>query len=1262
MTGLEIILVEIAKDLIKDLAKQRFKQITKSNSNEYQRELLKVIIATIDEYKEKFYVEEADKIPFYVSQTLLDEFLKFRFIKKLDKEKIKKAIEADKRIILPSDVELKNFFDIFDKKLLDSAKLKQLNIEINFKEEIFNVSEFLKSFNDDVKKSLSEIKEILHEKNVSVELQDEWNKQLDEIFEEIRSFKPFNAKQRLENIELRINEQSIQSEKLFARLYYLKSECLNQIGTEETHEEQAKLIIKCYKLQPGNFDFKTKAVFSYYQLKEFETAQKLSDEVLNHDEFNILGWVVRCYLADKEFKNVLKIIPIAVKSKNLFKINLCNWLLARRYIKSSEDLKQLELSLDIDYDIRPSFSYKNMRYQHLVVTYLLGNFYEKNSSAPSQLKYDKACSSIEFNYAYEILKLSTENLIGTEIESTYYYYQFQYYCCSFILKQDEKFVAQMQIGFDKMKLKSIDVYLRMVQAYNSLNTREAFLKGIEVVEEYKGENSDSLQLFIAGNYGFINEKEKQTEAFIKFIEANLEIDRLFFLNFISFVRFSKVLVTEGLKNAIQHTLSEKPSIKQEYVQLLKVFCFINLKIGTYSNSEIDALIESAKNLADINDLSVSTEVAYSYCYNKQENKAKTYLRLFINKEQPSESLRLYCKTLFNSEGDKIELLEILEKWRENWEPDYELLQIEFELRRLQCKWDETIEISKVALKYFSTSDFFINALFISLNNDMRFEEIKNEYSLLEKKIFHQEHIAINISKALLRAGIYEESIELLYQHAEKKENVQSRREYAVLFIKYPEDLFKRYEVVEIDTYVNYEINGSENILHITESNKNIDSNYLFLDKKVGDSFSIPQKYSDVFSQVKILQVFNKYSALLHELFKEAENPLSGHLLQSLKFKGESVEEMNETFIENFGVRGSLQKQNVEIQLENYYNGKISFGEVARSVFRRDFIDAYFILSDQSGKAFKSISTVISPNLNLTDEIKYTLDFTSVCLFYQLSQELDFNFPKKFYISHLIRDKIIQELEEAKLNPKSDLSISITVEKVIPHFYDEHFNDRRINTFQTLLYWVNANCILEDVPERLNLIAGPHSKFNDPDLFMDILIDCRLLIDKENYVLLTNDVIYYRLLKGGTNNIISPLHFLEKYHSEQNTDYIGFMLKHNYVGIPITTSILNDQFYKMLSGAEDNRFSICLENLRYGWNPDYTHIKESVKFIKGLYVGSLIDKKIREQTTFAVFQNIIVGMEPRLVKVLMQLINTEFSLLAVHKINVLQLLALAVGSR
>ncbi len=1262
MTGLEVFAIDSAKNVARNLAKWGFKQITKSNLNEYQRELSKVISATVNQYKEKFYVEETDKIPFYVSKTLFDEFLKFRFTKKLDKQKIKKAIDADKRIILPSDVELNNFFEIFDKKLLNSTKLKQLNIEINFKEEVFNVSEFLRSDNDEIKKSLSEIKGILHEKNISIELQDEWNKQLDEIFEEIKSFKSFTAKQRLESLELRINEQSIQSANLFARIYYLKSECLNQIGTEETHEEQAKLIIKCYKLQPSNFDFKTSAIFGYYQLKEFETAQKLSDEVLNYDEFNILGWVVRCYLADKEFKNVLKIIPKAVKSKNLFKINLCNWLLARRYKKSFEDFKQLELSLNLDYDIKPSFSYKNMRYQHMVVTYLLGNFYEKNSSVPSQLKYDKACNSIEFNYAYEILKLSTDNLRGTEIESSYYYYQFQYYCCSFILKQDEKFVAHMQVVFDKMKLKSIDVYLRMMQAYNSLNTREAFLKAIEVAEEYKGENNDSLQLFIAGNYGFINEKEKQTEAFIKFIEANLEIDRLFFLNFISFVRFSKVLVTEGLKNVIEHTLSEKLSTKQEYAQLLKVFCFINLRIGTYSNSEIDALIESAKNCADINDVSVSTEVAYSYCYNKQENKAKTYLRLFINKEQPAESLRLYCKTLFNSEGDKIELLEILEKWRENWEPDYELLQIELELRMLQCKWDETIKISKVALKYFSTSDFFIDALFISLNNDMQFEDIKNEYSLLEKKIFHQEHIAANISKALLRAGLYEESIELLYQHAEKKENVQCRREYAVLFIKYPEDLFKRYDFVEIDTYVNYEINGSENILHLTESNKNIDSNYLFLGKKVGESFSIAQKYSDVFSQVKILQVFNKYSALLHELFKEAENPLSGHLLQSLKFKGESVEEMNETFIENFGVRGSLQKQNVEIRLEDYYNGKISFGEVTRAVFRGDFIDAYFILSNQNGKAFKSISTVISPNLNLNDEIKYVLDFTSVCLFYQLSQELDLNFPKKFYISHLIREKIIQELEEVKLNPKSDFSISITVEKVIPFFYDEHFNVRRINTFQTLLDWVNANCIFVDVPERLNLIAGPHSIFKAPDLFMDILIDCRLLIDKENYVLLTNDVIYYRLLKGGTNNIISPLHFLEKYHSEQNTDYISFMLKHNYVGIPITSSILNDQFYKMLSGAEDNRFSICLENLRYGWNPDYRHIKESIKFIKGLYVGSLIDKKIREQTTFAIFQNLIAGMEPRLVNALMQLINTEFNLLAIQKINVLQLLTLAVKNR
>jgi len=60
----------------------------------------KIISKTIEDYEKVYPVQEMDKIPFYYSQTLLEELLKFRLTKKLDKTAIKTAVKEDERLCI----------------------------------------------------------------------------------------------------------------------------------------------------------------------------------------------------------------------------------------------------------------------------------------------------------------------------------------------------------------------------------------------------------------------------------------------------------------------------------------------------------------------------------------------------------------------------------------------------------------------------------------------------------------------------------------------------------------------------------------------------------------------------------------------------------------------------------------------------------------------------------------------------------------------------------------------------------------------------------------------------------------------------------------------------------------------------------------------------------------------------------------------------------------------------------------------------------
>lgn len=1260
----EVVIINVAKFLGGQLLKWGYKKATENTNDEYTQELFDVIQSTITEYAKAHPVQETDRIPFYKSEVLLQEFLKFRFHHELDQSVVRKAIEADPKIIVPTARELDTFYHYFMKAVDGVEKLKQLDISVNYKEEIFKISSFLLEFRNELNETIAEMKRDISMSQVAMQLIDDWNRQLDEIVDNLRSFKAKTALERLEKLEQAITEQSITKDTLLSKIYGLQADALGLLygidGSEE-RDRQAKLFIKVYKLSPTNLNTKSNAALAYMTLSENEKADQLADEVLAEDEFNLGAWLAKCFLAGPDFANVIAKVPKSLVKTDAFKLNFYRWLASNRYIKNSFELEKFGLNLSIEMPETIKVNYKNLHYLQLTAVYLINLHTSRYPTILSVLQFPQAQESAEFKYAFKILEACSNSIRTSEVTSYYLFYEFYFHILRFALFNEDQDIVELERIFNQMgeERKDPEIIGRMMQGYNSLGKTEYYKKSLALAEEFEKSNgpAEFINILKAGTAVLMGDVKMQAKYFIDYLRFYDKIDDLAFHNFVSFLRNTASRIDEDSKREIA-AIANKAQFDRPILQrIMMLFCAIVLKVENLDQEAIAKMTDEARQAVDLQDESLCVHVAFAYVLTDRLLEAREFIKSYIDFNVLSESYILYCKLLYQlPEADKSELLALLKKHRESFEIDYELLRIEFWLMQLQGKIKDCIRLAKKGVELFPRSEFFVQWLFISLHKDAQLNEIRNYAELAASFPFRDEQVIVSIANVLINASVFPGAVDLLFKYASKSENTQVRQAYFMLSHTFPPDSMKEFQEVTSGCFVKYQVNDQVKILEITEENKDRHPYKLFLGKTVGETFSYTKSFDSTLEMFKVVRIMDQYLALFEQIMADSEDPLSDMPIKKIEFKGDSIEDFHRAFIEAVGISGSLQKEHTEKQYEKYFNGQISFAEIANSVFRQELIDAYFMLTNQYGKPFRAIPQVLGHS-NFSEKTSLVLDPTSLCLFYLLEKESGFVFTRKFVISPFLRQLVFQELEKTK-REEFGISVAVTMERVIPHKYDDEFKDRRIETFEGLLNWIDAHCEIADIPERLNIISALESSIQQ-EIFWNIYIDNRLLIDRQDYFLLTNDAFYVTHFAMGLQYAINPVCYLSKYHSEKQQDFTSHFLKHNYVGIFINASTLYDEFFKMLSGQE-NGFLICLENLRFSSNPDTRHISEAVIFIKNLCINSVISETTRDQWTLAVLQTITTGMNERLKKVLQIMIKREFRMLGLHEIRVSNMLAAIIG--
>ena len=139
----------------------------------YKSSLELIISETVNEFTQKFHIEEtASQFPFYKSQILFD-LLNQQILYKVDNSPLVVAeFKTNENIILPDKNQLTVFYKIFIEKINSCPQLKQLYFDESYTEEIFKISDSLKdliTISNQILDKVSNIEQKLDSSNLQIE-------------------------------------------------------------------------------------------------------------------------------------------------------------------------------------------------------------------------------------------------------------------------------------------------------------------------------------------------------------------------------------------------------------------------------------------------------------------------------------------------------------------------------------------------------------------------------------------------------------------------------------------------------------------------------------------------------------------------------------------------------------------------------------------------------------------------------------------------------------------------------------------------------------------------------------------------------------------------------------------------------------------------------------------------------------------------------------------------------------------------------------
>lgn len=1049
----------------------------------------------------------------------------------------------------------------------------------------------------------------------NVELLRELRRQLVEAENYVHRLKPHTALEEVESLRKEIiisNLSAKDKSKLIAECDFIEG-CSLAL-TETTSNNVNKLFLKAYIEVPTEVKYKERVVYFYIRAEESEKAESIVDSLILSDPYNIRAWALKISFFDKEAA-----IPNIVLENPRFIYNRFIYSTQSNTILSVDDLAPYFEHVADDRTINSKdieLDHNNFHFYLFYAIYLLSRNTKKVRQLNDVSLSDK--EQVDVDRAKQILDSVLAKFEVTELKQTITFTQANFYheYAKYRVTPSTTGARKLAVLFrdkdiiTKELKKGFDVII-------ALFTQQLYQEVIELIDELQPQ--EALFCIIKGDcYKFLNQTPKAILSYEEYLKRADNIDlvelrNLFLIvNELQILKFdNSILQSEVLRKSYE--VSYASDLLESYIlrsdKNQKDFC--RGKVSNIRRNYWSELICNFKDAIGV----VFFEIG-------DIDDAIDIFAEIVDKSRDS-SFQKYIESLWRGKKFDKELVSLLEEYRTLHPVFYNFLVYEIQLANTVDNYSKVEVLCNIGLKSLPLENIFKVELINILHKQKNTVEIKKylQDALLEidipiDDVFHLSQICFLHGKKLL-------SIQLAYQALKRfPDNVDVKMAYWAAMLRIERSkILKSPEKVSFGNFVLIKIDERIEVIEVKEQGESNPVIQALLGAKVDDVV----KYSTKFDRIEatVIKIVNKYEGELKYILDEAENPaVSGLPIKSFSGLGEegqlSIDKMTSQFQETFGKEGLANKLEIEQEFEKYTNCEIGFTLLANRVFRGNYLECYYSITSVSNWGFNIFPIIKQHSTTLNAVTEYVLDFTSLLLFFELSDEFKFEF-KNFYISQSTKDIIVREIYELEQSEKDKASLIILPDRVIPHSYPEDYVGKKLEKYQALFKWVEENCKVAYIDYTLN------GDTITPDLISQhtkkkYLTHTLLISLKTDRVLISDDSFFHE--NGLPIQVISSEVFIKCQSRNIYERALQRMMCLNYNGLNISADTLLWAFEKskIRSRYRTNIFKTALKSFVGKYNPNTENLLVGMHFIKYIFCVP-IDKYVRIEVVKLIFYSI-----------------------------------------
>jgi len=1201
-------------------------------------ELRVAIGDSLVEFESRFPIAAVDRrFPFYHSQRVINELLSFRVMRKeqYDVRQLLNALETEPNVIPPTQEQLQAFWDIFIDKVEGSEALKQLEINESYKDEVFHISRKLTEIQ-------SQIENIFEGFNADLELQ--VKNRLDSYVRRLQEFRPATAlgllNDLLESFDTLTRKPPLP---LQAIIHYQRGTCLRILGERD---EASKAYVKAFQIDGASLLNHEQAALSYFRMGDIDKAIATADSLIDRDNYNPFGWAVKLALQPGEdLPEFIRTVPGIVKRDLHFQMQIHGLLSAAKSQEALDVVFMAGLIPDFTAYTPKQITVNNIG-EHGFWINLMFNDYFKDFFFNFHELHDEEKNGLAFAIN-DLLQRYLDSIAGSELKDDQANLRVMLAYTYYLRNKEDRYALEMKTWFDQSKKKS--THLTMLCA-NVLQQAGHIDLAIEIGENCQNRGMEILMLLAhcylrSGKGELFARMIRDLCREIKVIQSAMAP---IFANYI--IELKRFGVANEFSSA--DFLTEKQFESQADRHLVGLIAKVLLE--EISDGVIEEMMAFAQTTEDPDILGI---IATALHLKGFDGHAVSVFRRFVNSDKEGRDLYHYIRALYNTKKDNEELLNLLEKWRLN--ASFEPLITRIELQELStlANWQKFIEVGTYYLDQYP-EDETVLVRYVFAIYQVSSPEALQILSALVPRLHTQEYgtpeHASTVGRILIKTKHIQEGLDILFRYAINPVNKSVRTSYFLAFTDYREENaslwpVREFETVEAGHFVKYSIDKKIKFVELNERNLELPFNQQFIGCKKGGAFVAERPMTGDEDVVTVERIMDKYLYLHDEILEEvADNPYSGIPLQSFQIDPQDPMSIQTVLQKMVGAQGSRERDVSTERIEEYYNYTRSFSEVIVSALRGKFLPGYFELSRRQ-KGINLIPLIAIPDIAAD---QYMIDLSSLPLIYQLHLKHGTKFEGKLIISKYLVDHIREELVEARENDREQITVSVTKEGVTPQILGEEAQKGNIKYLEGLLAWVNNNCEIKLTARTLDFTREMQVNHESKD-FVDYFLNTSLLLeDNAQLLLITDDLMYYKL--GTPRTRLRSTEWYVKRILGPDAIELDEFIVNRYRLFTLNARQLNDQ-YTYKAAGKANEYNFCLENISVAHNP--ANVGTGVEHIRWIMLNQFHTDAELALIIANIFTHMVQGISMPAVKHLLRItVNDRFKLLGAKQDLVLNTLA------